>query len=70
METTSEFKEHELVVLQRDIPESSLTRGDIGVIVGIYADQEGFEVEFVTPEGRTIDVVTLEREDIRRLEAG
>jgi hypothetical protein len=64
-ETNGYIKEHDLVVLQRDIPEVSLTRGDIGTIVGIYADQRAFEVEFMTAEGKTIDVLTLEREDIR-----
>ena len=65
METTTLFKEHEHVVLTHDIPEAMLTRGDIGTLVGIYDDQEGFEVEFFTAKGRTLDVLTLERADIR-----
>ena len=59
------IKELDLIVLERDVPEAGLTRGDIGTVVGIYADQQGFEVEFMTAEGKTIDVLTLEREDIR-----
>ena len=63
--TNGQVKEHDLVVLQHDIPEAKLTRGDIGTIVGIYADQLAFEVEFMTAEGKTIDVLTLELQDIR-----
>jgi len=65
MDSNDPIREHDLVVLQRDVPELKLTRGDIGTIVGIYADEQAFEVEFMTAEGKTIDVLTLEREDVR-----
>ena len=64
-DVNSHIEEHDLVVLQRDVPEVKLTRGDIGTIVGIYADEQAFEVEFMTAEGKTIDVLTLERDDVR-----
>ncbi len=59
------IKEHDLVVLERDIEELGLARGDIGTAVGLYADGKAYEVEFITAEGKTIDVITLEREDVR-----
>ncbi len=63
--TNGHIEELDLVVLQRDIPDLSLATGDIGTVVGIYADGKAFEVEFMTAEGKTIDVVTLEREEVR-----
>jgi hypothetical protein len=59
------IEEHDLVVLELDIEELGLIRGDIGTVVGIYSDQNGFEVEFQTNGGKTIGVLTLERKDIR-----
>ena len=63
--TNGHIEELDLVVLQRDIPDLDLAIGDIGTVVGIYADQKAFEVEFMTAEGKTIDVLTLELADVR-----
>ena len=59
------IEEHDLVVLERYIEELGLIRGDIGTVVGIYSDQNGFEVEFQTNGDKTIGVLTLESKDIR-----
>ncbi|MDP4199720.1 MAG: DUF4926 domain-containing protein [Bacteroidota bacterium] len=59
------IKEHDLVVLEHDIDDLGLARGDIGTVVGVYADGKAFEVEFMTAGGKTIDVLTLERADVR-----
>jgi hypothetical protein len=64
-EPNGHIQEHDLVVLQRDVPDLKLTRGDIGTVVGIYADGGAYEVEFMTAEGKTIDVLTLEQQDVR-----
>jgi hypothetical protein len=58
---------HELdtVVLARDVDEYGLKQGDIGAVVHCYRDGAAFEVEFVTAEGRTIALLTLNRADIR-----
>ena len=58
---------HELdaVVLTHDIDEHGLKAGDIGAVVHCYPDGEAYEVEFVTAEGRTVALLTLERVDIR-----
>ena len=56
-----------MVVLERDIDEYGLKRGDIGTIVYCYGDSRAFEVEFATVDGQTIAVLTLTEADIRPL---
>ena len=58
---------HELdtVVLEHDMPEEGLERGDVGAVVHVYKKGKAFEVEFVTAAGKTVAVVTLEPADIR-----
>lgn len=51
-------------MLNRDVPERGLRRGDVGAIVHEYAT-DVFEVEFVRPSGRTHAVVTLTGADVR-----
>jgi len=55
----------DLVVLDRDIDEHGLKKGDVGTIVHCYVNGEAFEVEFMTADGQTIAVVTLTSADIR-----
>lgn len=52
------------VVLDRDIPEHGLRKGDLGALVEIY-QPDAFEVEFVTASGRTAALLTLNASDIR-----
>lgn len=54
------FKELETVVLDRDLPEHGLRRGDLGAVVQVYRPDE-LEVEFVTASGRTLALVTPSR---------
>ncbi len=54
----------DIVVLNRDIPERGLCRGDLGAVVEIY-EPDGLEVEFVRASGRTQAVVTLSTKDVR-----
>ena len=58
------YAEHDVVVLKRDFPEEGLIVGDVGAVVGIYA-QGGFEVEFTAADGSTVALVTLAGDDIR-----
>lgn len=62
------FNELDTVVLVKDLLEYNLTRGDVGTIVHIYAENRAYEVEFVTGEGRTIAVATLGDQDIRPMQ--
>ena len=58
------FKKLETVVLDRDLPEHGLRRGDLGAVVQVY-DPDGIQVEFVTASGRTEALVTLGVGDVR-----
>ena len=58
------YKELDTVVLDRDVPEHGLRRGDLGAVVQVYAP-DGLEVEFVTASGRTQALVTLRERDVR-----
>jgi hypothetical protein len=58
------MKEHDLVVLTRDIPASGLKTADVGVVVSLH-DGGGYEVEFVSAAGETLPVLTLTEADIR-----
>ena len=53
------IKEHDCVVLTRDLPEEDLKAGDVGAVVHIHKGGEAYEVEFVTLAGRTIAVATV-----------
>jgi hypothetical protein len=59
------MKELELVALTKDLPEHGLVRGDIGTVVLVHRGGEGFEVEFMTLDGETVAVVTLEASRVR-----
>lgn len=59
------IKELDTVVLTHDIAKHGLVVGDIGVVVYCYADGSAYEVEFVTADGRTITVLTLNLNDVR-----
>ncbi len=58
------FKQLDTVVLDRDVPENGLRKGDLGAVVQIY-EPDGLEVEFVTASGRTQALVTLQLSDVR-----
>ncbi len=61
------FNVLDTVVLDRDLPEHSLRRGDLGAVVEIY-DPDGIEVEFVTASGKTQALVTLRVLDVRAVQ--
>jgi hypothetical protein len=52
------------VVLDRDLPEHGLRRGDLGAIVEIY-EPDGLDVEFVLASGQTQALVELTVHDVR-----
>lgn len=61
------FKTLDTIVLNRDMPEFGLKKGDLGAVVQIY-EPDGLEVEFVTASGRTEALVTLNQEDVRQVD--
>ena len=61
------FHELETVVLERDLPEHDLRRGDLGAIVHRHGP-DTFEVEFVRASGKTQAVISVAATDIRPLQ--
>lgn len=59
------MKEHERVVLTTAVPAEGLEAGDVGTVVHIYRDRQAYEVEFMTLDGHTAAVVTLEVSQVR-----
>ncbi|MBK7877172.1 MAG: DUF4926 domain-containing protein [Planctomycetes bacterium] len=59
-----QFQPLETVVLNRDLPQHGLRRGDLGAVVEVYPPSE-LEVEFVTLSGRTAALLTLAVSDVR-----
>ncbi|MEA2416535.1 MAG: hypothetical protein QOI58_3192 [Thermoanaerobaculia bacterium] len=54
------------VVLNRDLPEHGLKRGDLGAIVEVYGS-DALEVEFVTASGQASALLTLSATDLRQV---
>ncbi len=52
------------IVLDRDLPEHGLRKGDLGSVVEVY-EPDGLEVEFVTASGRRAALLTLNDRDVR-----
>ena len=61
------IKEHDCVILTVELPAERLRPGDLGAIVHVHADGAGYEVEFMTLDGRTLGVVTLLPTQIRAI---
>lgn len=59
------IKEHDRVVLLKDVYKEGLKTGDVGTVVHIYREGEAFEVEFMTLDSGTVAVVTLPASDVR-----
>ena len=59
------INEHERVVLKTRVLAEGLEAGDVGTVVHAYRDGRAYEVEFVTLEGKTAAVVTLEASQVR-----
>ena len=59
------IKEHDCVVLTKNLPEEKLEAGDVGTVVHIHKDGVAYEVEFVTLAGRTVAVATVEASALR-----
>lgn len=57
--------EHERVVLTISVREEGLEPGDVGTVVHVYRDGQAYEVEFLTLDGHTAAVVTLEASQVR-----
>jgi ATP-dependent exoDNAse (exonuclease V) alpha subunit len=61
------IKEHDCVVLTKNLPEENLEVGDVGTVVHIHKDKDGvaYEVEFRTLDGHTVAVATVGSAQLR-----
>lgn len=64
------IRELDDAVLECDLPGKQLARGDLGTVVLIHRNGEGYEVEFTTLHGETVAVVTLGANQIRAVRSG
>ena len=58
------FKEHSQFVIDRRIPELGLVPGDVGVVAHVHPQGVAYEVEFISFDGNTIGVQTMEACDL------
>jgi hypothetical protein len=58
------YRALDVVVLDKELADLGLKRGDLGTVVDVY-EPDGVEVEFVTASGRTEALVTLKIGDVR-----
>ena len=56
----------DIVILCADLPKFGLVKGQQGTIVEILSNGEVFEVDFSDNNGRTIESVTLTRQQIMK----
>ncbi|MCC6154341.1 MAG: DUF4926 domain-containing protein [Candidatus Hydrogenedentes bacterium] len=63
------INELDQVILEVDLPEHSLERGDVGTVVLVHGN-EGYEVEFMTLDGETVALVSLARDNVRAIGRG
>jgi hypothetical protein len=59
------IREHDRAVLTCDIPDEHLVAGDVGTVVHVYRSGKAYEVEFMTLNGDTVAVVTVEAKQVR-----
>ena len=62
-------QEHDQVVLTCPLPALGLEPGDIGVVVYVHAAGTAYVVEFMSLDGRTIGVQTLDASQLRQVSA-
>jgi hypothetical protein len=63
------IQEMDAIALTGDLPAHGLKRGDVGTAVLVHANGQAFEVEFVSYDGHTVALLTLEQAQVRPLRA-
>ena len=63
------IREHDAVVILRDLPGTPFVAGDTGVVVHMYGDAPAYEIEFANPAGKPrFLVVTVDAPDVLKLQ--
>ena len=60
------LQETDIAVLTVDLPEHGLKAGDVGTVVLVHGRQ-GYEVEFMTLDGETVAVTSLQAAQVRSI---
>ncbi|MBM3925556.1 MAG: DUF4926 domain-containing protein [SAR202 cluster bacterium] len=60
------IRDLDIVVLNIDLPEHRLKRGDVGTVV-LSHGAKGYEVEFTALDGETVVVVSVKSLDVRSI---
>ena len=63
----TEIKQFDVVALKEDLLSENLFEGQVGTVVEVYNDGEGYEVEFVDKDGNTYGLVTLNPQQLLAL---
>ncbi len=63
------YQEHSQVVLACTLPALNLEPGDVGIVVHVHQAGAAYEVEFMSLDGHTIGVQTLEANQLRQVSA-
>jgi hypothetical protein len=58
------------VRLKRPILGTAIPAGTHGVVVRVYQNPPGYEVEFVDGSGHTVALITVNADDVRPIAAG
>ena len=61
------INELDLVALTRPIPDKGLAVGAVGTVVDVHQGGKGYTLEFVSFDGQTVAIVTVEAADVRPL---
>jgi len=64
------IKEHDRVVLKKEVPDQGLKTGDVGTVIHVHRKGQTFEVEFLTLQGETVAIATLEASQVRPVKKG
>ena len=63
------YREHDQVVLACPLPALGLEPGDVGVVIHVHPADAAFVVEFMSLDGCTIGVETLQASQLRPVSA-
>jgi Domain of unknown function (DUF4926) len=59
------FTEHSRVVLTEDLSEYGLLAGKVGTLIHVHRNPLGYELEFFSPDGKTLAVVSVHPHQVR-----
>lgn len=59
------IKEHQRVISTSNLETNALKAGDVGMAIHIHRGGEAFEAKFLTPQGETAAIATVDASSIR-----